>query len=404
LSAPLVSIRRYVTSIKDGTHGTHERVPDGIPLLSAKNIQDGAIVMGLEESRITPDEYWGIHRSGYLAAGDVLLTIVGTIGRTAVYDGQAMVAFQRSVASLRPASHCHGRFLFYCLSSTLVQEQLSAAAHQSAQSGVYLGDVAMIEVPLLPLATQRAIADYLDRRTARIDALIAAKRRMVELFDERLEARREDLIWTQHGVELRRALRRACALIKDGTHQPPQRVESGYPLLSVRNLDNGCLSLRDDDSMVTEADYIQLTKSWKIEPGDVALAIVGATLGKVGMVGDLPPVAIQRSVAILRPRSSMAISRFLYHAIATRSFQAVLWSNVAFSAQPGVYLGAVAALEIPLPPLEDQRGTAAELDSAEERTAQLASAETRQVALLQERRQALITAAVTGQLEIPDAA
>jgi type I restriction enzyme S subunit len=260
-----------------------------------------------------------------------------------------------------------------------------------------------IPIALPPLVEQRAIADYLDRETARIDALIAAKQRLLVLLDERLSVTKERSIWNGGAVRLL-ALRRICRLIKDGTHQPPARVLDGYPLLSVRNLFGGSLQLRDDDSLVSADDYRELIRAWHIQPDDVVLAIVGATLGKVGMVGVLPPVAIQRSLAVLRVRPSVCVPRFLYHALSTRSFQDTLWSAVGFSAQPGVYLGAVAGMAIPVPDPLTQQAVVRELDALETWSTTSRLVIEHQVRLLRERREALITAAVTGQISVSVAA
>lgn len=96
-------------------------------------------------------------------------------------------------------------------------------------------------------------------------------------------------------------LKRACSLIKDGTHLPPPRVEQGIPLLSVRNVEDGRFDFRDDDSMISEADYDALARSFVPRPQDVLLAIVGATIGKTAIVPDgFDRFHIQRSLAVFR--------------------------------------------------------------------------------------------------------
>jgi type I restriction enzyme S subunit len=310
-------------------------------------------------------------------------------------DGPAWV--NNHIHVLRPNALVDRRFLAYALNAA----DYSAYISGSTRDKLTQEEMWQIRIPELELEDQRCVADYLDRETARIDDLIARRSGLMDLSEERLGAHREHLIW--EGNRPRHALRRACSLIRDGTHQPPQRVSEGYALLSVRNLADGRLKLREDDSKISESDYRQLTKTWRVQPGDVALAVVG-TLGKVGVVDNLPPVALQRSLAILRARSDMTDARYLYHAVAAPSFGAALWSTVAFSAQPGVYLETLASLRIPLPPLSQQRALARELDDAEEWRRRVARAVESQLRLLRERRQALITTAVTGQLDIPEAA
>lgn len=72
---------RVVMAIRDGTHGTFERVDTGVPLLSAKNVQNGFLDISEGESLISEADSKSIVSNGFPAAGDLLLTIVGTIGR-----------------------------------------------------------------------------------------------------------------------------------------------------------------------------------------------------------------------------------------------------------------------------------------------------------------------------------
>lgn len=397
-AVPLVPLRRYVTSIRDGTHGTHGRVLDGVPLLSAKNIRGGSVVVGLDESRITPDDYTSIHGSGYLAAGDVLLTIVGTIGRAAVYEGGIKVAFQRSVASLRPAKHCDARFLYYCLCSTLVQEQLAAAAHQSAQPGVYLGDVATVAVPLLPLDTQRKVAAYLDRETARIDALIAAKRQQVNLMDARLRLLARDLT-TADGVDV--PLRRVVRAVKTGTTPPAGVLArlSGGPVPWYSPADVGSwLQLSPADRTLNSA---AITEGWvpRFPPGATLVIGIGATAGKVAFLDHM--ASGNQQITCLVPGHRVS-PRFLAWQLLAR--QEELRAIAPFTTLPILNNEFMRSVSLALPPLARQAELVTRLDDEAKRCVALAHAVECQMSLIHERRRALITTGVTGQAAIPIAA
>src|ERR1700674_1429128 len=70
-------LRHVTTSIKDGTHGSFTRLGNGIPLLSAKNINNGTVIISENESLISYEDFIAITANGNLQKGDVLLTIVG---------------------------------------------------------------------------------------------------------------------------------------------------------------------------------------------------------------------------------------------------------------------------------------------------------------------------------------
>ncbi|MBV8248686.1 MAG: restriction endonuclease subunit S, partial [Comamonas sp.] len=199
------------------------------------------------------------------------------------------------------------------------------------------------------------------------------------------------------------ALKHLCTLLKDGTHLPPPRVEDGIPLLSVRNIDESKFGLRDDDSMISPKDYAELCRAFVPQVNDVLMAIVGATLGKVAIVPDgMGKFHIQRSLAVFRPQLGLK-SRWLFYCISSGAFQEQLWENVGFSAQPGIYLGTLQGFKVPLPPADEQTEICEFLDAELEKLDTLKCDCERGILLLQERRSALIAAAVTGKIDVRSA-
>ena len=132
--------------LKDGTHGTHKDVESGPLLLSAKNIKNGTIQWDESDRRISEDEYNNIHSNFKLQKGDVLLTIVGSIGETAILSQSKGVTFQRSVAFLRPSDKISSEFLYSEIQGQKFQKALNVRKSTSAQPGIYLGDLVTIPI------------------------------------------------------------------------------------------------------------------------------------------------------------------------------------------------------------------------------------------------------------------
>jgi len=178
------ALKHYLSAIKDGTHGTYQRVDDGEYLLSAKNICDSGIVISERDSKIAETDYDSIVSNGYPKRGDVLMCIVGTIGRCCLFECDRPLAFQRSVAILRVGNKLWNRYLCYVLKSKAVEEQEKLSAIGSAQLGLYLGAVCELKVPTPPLPEQEAIAGYLDKKCAAIDATVAKCRKQLDNLAE----------------------------------------------------------------------------------------------------------------------------------------------------------------------------------------------------------------------------
>lgn len=174
--------------IKDGTHGTHQDVEDGPLLLSAKNIKHGEIRWDNTDRRIAQADYEKIHSTFSLENGDILLTIVGSIGEVAILRNSDGITFQRSVAFLRPNKELKSEFLYAEVLSEHFQKELDNRKSTSAQPGIYLGDLG--EIPFTfpkDIAEQKQIGTYfrnLDRlitlHQRKYDKLTNMKKSMLE--------------------------------------------------------------------------------------------------------------------------------------------------------------------------------------------------------------------------------
>ena len=178
-------VKYVISDIKDGTHGTFDRVESGELLLSAKNVFDAGIRIGENESEISILDYKSIISNGFPKKNDVLLCCVGTIGRCCVYEYDQSIAFQRSVAFLRPLQQTNARYLKYALQSdsTLIQEQF--LINKSAQDGLYMGSVRELIIPYPnSKSEQQAIADFLDKECAQIDSIAADLEKQIDLLQQ----------------------------------------------------------------------------------------------------------------------------------------------------------------------------------------------------------------------------
>ena len=174
-----INLKKLLSLLKDGTHGTHKDVLKGPYLLSAKNIINGAIRISENDRKISMEEFNSIYKNYELRKGDVLLSIVGTIGRTAIVSDEKLIAFQRSVAILR-SEKLFPSFLLYLIQSQNFQHQLQVKKVVSAQPGVYLGDIGKIKVNVPEMNEQKKISDLL----LSLDKKIQLQQQKIDLLQE----------------------------------------------------------------------------------------------------------------------------------------------------------------------------------------------------------------------------
>ncbi len=165
--------------IKDGTHGSYNDLSEGIPLLSAKDIDNGKVIIPDDCRRISLSDYNDIYKNYSLKINDILLTIVGTIGRVAlVSDITNKYAFQRSVGILRANEYNNPQFILYLLQTDFIKKQFYSKVNQSAQGGIYLDTLGKIDFKIPTLPEQEKIASFLTL----IDKKIEKQKELVELL------------------------------------------------------------------------------------------------------------------------------------------------------------------------------------------------------------------------------
>jgi type I restriction enzyme S subunit len=274
-------------------------------------------------------------------------------------------------------------------------------------------------MPVPDPATQQAIAAYLDRETGRIDALVAAKRRMVGLLEERWNtlARLTLRGDTSHsggrwspgphwlGSVPKKWLPRKIAWVKDvgsGTtpssdFSPYYAERDGVPWVTTTELREA--PIIETTKYVTARALRDYSSLRIFPPGTLLIAMYGATIGRLGML----------SVEATVNQACCAISgdgeldqNFLYWWL--RTFRSNIVTMAQGAGQPNISQEVIRSLRVPAPLLEEQRQIANSLASDWESVAEISQKLQRQASLLKERRQALITAAVTGQLDIQEAA
>lgn len=168
----ITSIKDAVSFIKDGTHGTHQDDPSSnLFLLSAKNLQNGKIVIDEKDRKINQKEFDSIYKNYKLKDGDILLSVVGTIGRVAIFkEHYESYAFQRSVAFMR-FKKALPEFIYQLFLAKDFQNELLVRQVVSAQPGIYLSDLSKIEIKLPSLEEQTKIANFLSAIDQKIEVV-----------------------------------------------------------------------------------------------------------------------------------------------------------------------------------------------------------------------------------------
>lgn len=256
-----------------------------------------------------------------------------------------------------------------------------------------------VEIHVPPTAEQRAIADYLDSETARIDTLIEEQQRLVELLRER-----------RAGV-LAHALRTAGARVPfvrcmtdqtDYRGATPTKTDDGVQLITARNVRAGWIDYESTREFVDPENYTQIMRRGRPKVGDL-LFTMEAPLGNMAVV-DREDIALAQRIIKWSVDRAKADPRFLMYTALGDDFQNQLRSRATGSTALGIKASKLPELRISLPPLDEQRRIAKYLDERTAKIDELIVESERFIELSRERRSALITAAVTGQIDVREVA
>jgi type I restriction enzyme S subunit len=258
--------------------------------------------------------------------------------------------------------------------------------------------VGNLPFPALPIANQRAIGDYLDVETARIDTLIAKKQRLIGRLQLRFEYLTEESVFPTSASRTRLdRLTNPARRIMYGIVLPGPDVGEGAPIVkggNVRDHRIGGHVCHTTDEI--ESGYVRS----RLAPGDLVVIIRGAGAGRVAVVTEENAGwNITQDVARVSPGARTS-TEWLRLVLESRPVQEQLRVRVGGAAITGINIWDLQRLEVPDVPLGEQRRVAEAVGDAERAHELLVRTLHRQIDLLAEHRQALITAAVTGELEM----
>ena len=376
----------------------------------------------LKNPRYVSRVFFASMSSGKIQQNDVLLVKDGaTIGKVAIAERLPAIesGVNEHVFLLRFSEQNHPKFYFYFVQSSLAQDQIQLEVRGSAQPGLNSEFRNTMIAPQPPLAQQRAIADYLDRETARLDSLVATKERLLKLLEEKRKAfitctitngldpnvplRDSGISWIGEIPAHWEVTRlKFIAEVQGGltlgkNYGSRELVE--FPYLRVANVQDGYIDLSNVATvLVPRAE----AESCLLQSGDV-LMNEGGDADKLGRgsiwYGEIAPCLHQNHVFAVRPK--LIRSEWINAWTSTEGAKGYFESRAKQSTNlASISATNIGELPIPLPPENEQSAILVYIATEAAKLDALYSAAEHTIALLKERRVALIAAAVTGKIKV----
>lgn len=263
---------------------------------------------------------------------------------------------------------------------------------------------------------QTAIAAFLDRETGKIDALIEAQTRLIELLKEKRQAvisravtkgLNPDAPMKDSGIEWLGLvpahwdilpLRRVIRQFVDYRGVTPEKQDFGIPLITAAQIKNGQINHALDPVFISEEEYeARMTRGFP-ETGDLLLT-TEAPLGEVALI-EQPNVALGQRIILMKMTIVLMTSAYLHSHFRSLFGQSELWTRSSGSTAAGIRADRLRSTHVLVPPLNEQKIIVEHINSATSAFDSVFAYSAMLIDKLKERRAALISGAVTGKIDV----
>ncbi|WP_207848963.1 MULTISPECIES: restriction endonuclease subunit S [unclassified Pseudomonas] len=392
-----------------------EYVDDGVVFLATPNIKDNEIDFS-NVNRITRERYFESPEI-MLEKGDVLVTKDGsTTGTTNIIRALPEPAtVNSSIAVLRSKGNVLSEYLYYFFVSEHTQNLISRMRGGMGVPHLFQADLRKFDILIPAEREQRFIANFLDHETAKIDSMIEKQKNLIHLLKEKRQAAISHAVtkgfnpnarMLESGIEwlgnvpthwIIKNYRYATKIYRGKFgHRPrndPAYYDGDYPFIQTGDIARAGKKITTYNQTLNEKG---ISVSQRFPSGTLVMAIA-ANIGDTAIL-DFEAYAPD-SVVGFRPNPDINLEFLRYSFLAALP---ALEQTSTQSTQANLNIDRVGTIKAAFPPLDEQLEIVAFLDSLLDRYTEIERKAAGAIQLMQERRTALISAAVTGKIDVRD--
>ncbi len=422
----VLALKRLIDAERPITYGIVQCGPDvsphGIPYIRPVDMHDEA---GVDPANLqhTTVEIAAPYARSTVKGGDIVVSIGPSFGKAMMVPSELTGAnLTQGTARIATGPGLHNRFLFWCLRSAYTPSFWEAGCEGATFRALTLWRLGLTPISLPPIHEQRAIATFLDCETAKIDAMVVKKERLIELLQEKRVALITRAVtkgldpaapMKESGVEWLgevpahwrgMPLKRWVAIkITDGPHETPEILPDGVPFISAEAVQDGRINFELKRGYISEELHRQYCRKCRPKREDLFLCKSGATTGKLAIVDTDEEFSVWSPLAQIRANTQIAMPRFLFHALQAEYIQDQIRRGWSAGTQPNIGMGIIEMIFVVAPPLEEQRVIVSVIDRETAKIDTLIAKVREGIEKLKEYRTALISAAVTGKIDVREA-
>lgn len=357
-----------------------------------------------------------IAESYLLKDGDILFARSGaTVGKTFLYKsiyGPAVYAGYLVKYRL-DLTKCSSEFIYYCTKSKEFETWLKYTIIEATIENISGEKYANLPLPLPSLTQQNKIVDYLDQEVAKIDALMEKKIQLITILEEKKKAvinqavtkglhanvpmKNSEIEWLGEIPKHWEVVKLKYFIdINYGLSQPPEYLDNGTPLIRATNVFRGKIS--EKDMVYIDAEQLDSNKKITLKKGDIIIVRSGAYTADSAIITEEYENSIAGFDMIIRAKDLLFNKYLSYVLLSDYMLNKQLIPMRVRAAQPHLNAEEVGSTALVLPPLEEQAPIVKYLEMFLQHNEKSISLINSSIELLKEKRTAVISAAVNGEL------
>lgn len=353
--------------------------------------------------------------------GDLLICEGGEVGRCGILTNlEEPAIIQNALHRVRNTARADVRYLNYFIQHTAQSDWFSILCNKATIAHFTSEKLLALPTLIPPLDEQKIIADFLDKRLAQVDALIAKQETLLEKMAEQRVALISHAVTKGLNPDVDFFVSKNAWLgeIPKGWILKPTKyflsyvgsgktpkggaevyIDEGVIMIRSQNVHDEGLRLEDVVHITDEADQGQINT--RVYEDDVLLNITGASLGRVSLVPKGIPLAnVNQHVCILRPIQSLILPQFLHLIMQSHYAKSLIKSEENGTSREGLTFEQIKAMVFALPPIDEQQAICEKIQSDLDDLNKSKNSCKNLIKKLKEYRSTLITQVVTGKIDV----
>ncbi len=403
----ILGLGKLVTLMRNGSSAAQiDEIDGALPVTRIETISSGKIDLA-QVGYVMKSQ---IARRYRLEWGDIQFSNINSlrvIGNCAMFEADIDLYAGMNLLQIRPDKETVApQFLCYLLKSSGFRRLVEASAKPAInQASIPTSTLKMLRVVRPPLNEQCAIASFLDREVAKIDALVHKQELLITLLEEKRQAVISHLVFGT-GASNTAKLGHYIDLLAGYAFSSDEFSPDYSGLKLLRGVNVGVGEVRWDDVVFWNQSEMDTVKRFALEVGDIVFGMdrpwisSGARVATI-VASDLPAMLVQR-VARIRALDEMD-SGYLRLLLGSREYRTYVEADLTGVSVPHISPDQIKGFRFPVKTLAEQKAVSRTIGEEERLTQMSIDFSRRAIDLAKERRTALISAAVTGKIDVREA-